>query len=510
LNFNDSIPIHVIFISFFFVLFSYSVNAHELVLGDLVIPSLIIVPASLFGFFILKLIIKDSVTAGLIITIGLILFFTYGHFYNIIKGVVILDEEIGRHRYMLPIFIFGYSLIIFYFLKMRFNLQKVSKIVNYFSLTILVMTCFNIATVSYEEPYSTYEFKINNEKTNELTPIYGKPNFYYIILDEYVGDIGEKYLNYDNSEFFQFLESNNFIIPNDSTSNYPQTHFSVPSSLSMNYVNFLKDELDTKSKSFLPLRSILYNSDVITNFKMLDYDIVIFESGFVPSENFKYVDTIKCKNNKTESVLLNVIGKSSMIGYFVERNEEQRIRDRVNCAFDELPKLANEISNPIFVFAHFLIPHGPFVFGPNGESIVPGNPISSEKWDEKIAYLDQLKFANKKMIKVVDKILEDDKNAIIIIQSDTGSGIDLDWQDPNDFGKSERLSILNVYHTPEITNEKIYDGITPVNSFRIIFNSYFNTEYEILDDKNYWSDGSNPYDLQDVTEIVNTIISKTD
>jgi hypothetical protein len=45
---------------------------------------------------ILKLILKDSKKAALIVSIGLVLFFTYGHFYNILKGFTILDEVIGR------------------------------------------------------------------------------------------------------------------------------------------------------------------------------------------------------------------------------------------------------------------------------------------------------------------------------------------------------------------------------------------------------------------------------
>ena len=61
---------------------------------------------------------------------------------------------------------------------------------------------------------------------------------------------------------------------------------------------------------------------------------------------------------------------------------------------------------PIFAFIHIFLPHPPFIFGPNGESVTPGIPISSETWDEKIAYIDQLKFANKEITKVIEKILD--------------------------------------------------------------------------------------------------------
>ena len=62
-------------------------------------------------------------------------------------------------------------------------------------------------------------------------------------------------------------------------------------------------------------------------------------------------------------------------------------------------------SEPIFVFAHVLIPHPPFLFGPNGEFITPGNAIDGEPWNEKKAYLEQLEFTNKKIKEMIGKII---------------------------------------------------------------------------------------------------------
>ena len=72
----------------------------------------------------------------------------------------------------------------------------------------------------------------------------------------------------------------------------------------------------------------------------------------------------------------------------------------------------------------------------------------------------------------------------------------------------QRLSILNVYYVPEISENQFYENITPVNSFRIIFNEYFNANYKILEDQNYWSTGNTPFDLHNVTEVIGTYIKK--
>ena len=477
---------------------------HEFVPTDIIVPLLIIIPISLIAFFILKLILKDSNKAALIVSIGLVLFFTYGHFYNIIKGFTILDQDIGRHRYIIIPFILGIIIPIYFIIKSKINFQNITKIVNGISIVLVVLVLINITIFAMTEieSYSTIHYEPSNNPV-ELQNTHNTPDVYYIILDEYGGPETMKNLNYDNSQFYEFLKEKKFIIPEKSTSNYPMTHSSIPSTMNMEYVNDLSNILGKDSKTYLPLREMLYNSQVIKNFKSLGYDIIIFESGFVPSKNFVLVDDIIChEEGEIDSILFDTITRTSIIGYFVERHEEQKIRDRINCAFSEIKTIGNNKDEPIFAFVHMLIPHPPNVFGPNGEAVIPGNPISSEIWDEKIAYIDQVKFVNKEIVKVVEKILDENEKSIIIIQSDHGSGFDVDWKNPDESMVLQRLSILNAYYVPEISENQFYENITPVNSFRIIFNDYFNGSYKILEDRNYWNTGDAPWDFHDVTKII--------
>ena len=504
MNISQTFPIHVVFLAIFPVIFLFSENMHEFVPTDIIVPLLIIIPISLIVFFILKLILKDSNKAALIVSIGLVSFFTYGHFYSIIKGFTILDQDIGRHRYIIIPFILGIIIPMYFIIKSKINFQNITKIVNGISIVLVVLVLINITIfgITEIESYSTIHYEPSNNPV-ELQNIHNTPDVYYMIFDEYGGPETMKNLNYDNSQFYEFLKEKKFIIPEKSTSNYPMTHSSIPSTMNMEYVNDLSNILGKDSKTYLPLREMLYNSQVIKNFKSLGYDIVIFESGFVPSKNFVLVDDIIChEEGEIDSILFDTVTRTSMIGYFVERHEEQKIRDRINCAFSEIKTIGNNKDEPIFAFVHMLIPHPPNVFGPNGEAIIPGNPISSEIWDEKIAYIDQVKFVNKEIVKVVEKILDENEKSIIIIQSDHGSGFDVDWKNPDESMVLQRLSILNAYYVPEISENQFYENITPVNSFRIIFNDYFNGSYKILEDRNYWNTGDAPWDFHDVTKII--------
>ena len=342
MNITQSTPIHIIFLTIFPIIFIFSGNMKELVPTDVLIPLLIIVPISLTIFFILKLILKDSKKAALIVSIGLVLFFTYGHFYNILKGFTILDEVIGRHRYLIIPFILGIIIPTYFIIKSKIDFQNITKIVNGISIVLVIMVFVNVTTFGMTEieSYSTIHYESTNDPM-KLQNIYNTPDVYYIILDEYGGPESMKYLNYDNSQFYEFLKEKKFIIPEKSTGNYPISQFSIGSSLNMEYLSDLSNNVGKDSKSYLPIIQMVYNSQVIKNFKSLGYEIVIFESGFVPPENFVLVDDIVCLEQGIESVLLNAVAKTSMIGYFVERYEEGKIRDRINCTFSEIKTIGN-------------------------------------------------------------------------------------------------------------------------------------------------------------------------
>jgi hypothetical protein len=502
-NITQSTPIHIIFLTIFPIIFIFSENMKELVPTDILIPLLVIIPISLTIFFILKLILKDSKKAALIVSIGLVLFFTYGHFYNILKGFTILDEVIGRHRYLIIPFILAIIIPTYFIIKSKIDFKNITKIVNGISIVLVIMVFVNVTTFEMTEieSYSTIHYESTNDP-RELQNIYNTPDVYYIILDEYGGPETMKYMNYDNSQFYEFLKEKDFVIPEKATSNYPISQFSIASTLNMKYISDLSNSVGKNSKSYLPVKEMLYNNSVMKNFKSLGYDIVIFQSPLVPTENFVLVDDIICHNEEMDSMLLDTVARASMIGYFVERYDEEKRRDQIKCAFSESKTIGNNKDRPIFAFIHILLPHPPNIFGPNGESVIPGNYISSEIWDEKIAYIDQLKFTNKEITKVIEKILDKNEKSIIILQGDHGSGLDVDFKNPDKSMMLQRLSILNAYYAPEISKNQFHENITPVNSFRIIFNDYFNGNYKILEDRNYWNHGGAPWDFDDVTEII--------
>jgi hypothetical protein len=151
---------------------------------------------------------------------------------------------------------------------------------------------------------------------------------------------------------------------------------------------------------------------------------------------------------------------------------------------DQLPRLAS-IPGPKFVFAHILIPHLPFVFKPDGGIQTDTGFYSKDNFspidEEHIVngYIDQIQFVNARMIPILQTIIDQsDLPPIIILMGDHG------------LNKDNRLLNLSAYYLPDNGEQALYPTITPVNSFRLIFDNYFNTDYGLLQDISYSKTGA--------------------
>jgi hypothetical protein len=92
--------------------------------------------------------------------------------------------------------------------------------------------------------------------------------------------------------------------------------------------------------------------------------------------------------------------------------------------------------------------------------------------------VNQTKYLNKKLLDAIDTILAESKTPpIIILQGDHGP-----WLQP----KEEHMWILNAYYLPDHM-EKLYPTISPVNTFRLVFDAYFGGKYDMLKDVSYFS-----------------------
>jgi hypothetical protein len=65
------------------------------------------------------------------------------------------------------------------------------------------------------------------------------------------------------------------------------------------------------------------------------------------------------------------------------------------------------------------------------------------------------------------------------------------------------MPILNAYYFPEQKYNQLYPGISPVNTFRVIFSEIFGQDLPLLPDSSFYSTWDRHYKLVNVTDQVN-------
>ena len=209
-----------------------------------------------------------------------------------------------------------------------------------------------------------------------------------------------------------------------------------------------------------------------------------------------------------EDIFLNTTPLGLFIGKQVILNS---YRSRLNFTFEHIGDIA-ALDAPTFIYAHFMMPHPPFVFDADGNPLTPAKAIEGRDGSHyfviypdrdayRKSYIAQLQYANQMTLAMVDKIIDNSPTPpIIIIQGDHGPGSGTDWENPANTDMHERLSILNAYYVPDDIKARLYPAITPVNSFRLVFSGLFGADMPLLPDKSYFATWSHPYDFIDETD----------
>ena len=477
-------------------------NIEQLYLADLVLPTLLILIPTILLWIGFTFFFKSSTKSGLIVSLMLVLFFSYGTIFTKLNEIIV-NFQISNTFFILPflgIFILGFL----YCFKTKRKLNNITTILNVVVITLVAVTLTQLIGYDFNPSY-IFEDDIDISTQFRLTDSLGEyPDIYYIILDEYAGSkILNDTFDYDNSEFIDYLRTNGSIVPLETQSNYVVSFLSLSSSLNMQYVNFYADEIGIDSKDRRLPYNLFHNNRLMQILESNGYSTINFDSNWGPTNAIKIADQNLCEQNPVfnSELFTTVLGNSMLKPIYVDLFLPTE-RERVLCIFSELPEIQFQSKKPIFVLAHIMLPHGPYVWGPNGEHRKIDSLSMLDVEENKKGYLDQLKFTNKMVQEMIEKIMDEKKRPkIIIIQSDHGTAIPLDWENPTEKMKHDRLSNINYIFLPDKNENPLYNTTTPVNTFRVLFNDYFNTNFEILEDRIFFSAYDKPYNFIDVTHL---------
>ena len=341
----------------------------------------------------------------------------------------------------------------------------------------------------------------------------GGPDVYYVVLDGYGrADFLEEEYGFQNADLVEFLENRGFVVAKKSIANYPFTLVSITSGLNATYLDDMVGNDLRSSEDHRFVRELLRGSRAIRFLKQAGYSIVL-----IPSENHE-VNLSDPDVELGEWWHLNMF--ETMVWSMTPFPQLMRKagwpifydlhRMRILDAFEKLSEVA-ELPGPKFVYTHIFVGHPPFVFGPKGEEVnwdmtyswhdgdklMAASGASRQEYVE--AYQAQVQYLNGKLKAAVQSILErSSEPPVVIIQGDHGPGSKVSWESLEHTDVKERFAILNAYHLPGVGEEVLYDSISPVNTFRIVFNEYFGTSCPLLEDKSYYTPLTKPYDFTPV------------
>jgi hypothetical protein len=444
----------------------------------------------LFG--VLSLILHDQERAAFLSTSWLALILFYGHVYLVI---VRKWRDFASTPWLLVAWLVLAVLVMMWAVKK----PPAPQVLNWIALGLVIPSLVQIGSGS--QWGGAGRLAAEKAPVQELARPQDPPDIYYFILDMYTrADLLKQAYGHDNSSFLNELGARGFYVAQCSQSNYARTELSVASSLNMTYLQELDFTFaDPENKQRLRLWNAFKHSAVRYNLEQLGYQTVSFATGFAWSEleDADVFLTPPVSSGLSEFEVLFLQTTLARIWQDVgwldlDLIYGQNFRNRHQLVFDSIQWVAR-MPGTQFVYVHLILPHPPFVFGPDGEYTHP-----ADFWNEqrnyptdkfKAGYVNQILFLNARLLEMIDAILAGSESPpIILLQGDHGP-----WHEPN----PQHFFILNAYHLPGYSDQ-LYPQISPVNSFRLIFNNYFGGNYDMLPDVTYDSPVPNLYDFSEV------------
>ncbi|OGK09029.1 MAG: hypothetical protein A2W80_06775 [Candidatus Riflebacteria bacterium GWC2_50_8] len=502
---------HSLFLSIYPILFFYTFNIDQMFLADAALPMVVSFVLTILLLKVAHIACKNLEKSALAVSLFLVFFYYYGAFTALLGNFIANINNLSTLPAALWFLVFFFGLVMLFRWKSIPGL--VTGFLNVVAVVLLVLNLLILGDYYWTSDAAKLTVPANPQATSVQKDL---PDIYYLVVDGYVGDKVLKSLyGMKTNELTDFLRTRKFYVADSSHSNYMQTSLSLSSSLNMTYLDDLGRDYRDKNTA-APLMRMVANNAVIANLKAAGYKSIAFASGYATTE-LENSDVYYGKTMINREVYHILLGNTVLSAFRLKifdfvATQVQSHNQLVTSVIGGLTGLEiAEDSPPVFVFAHVPVPHPPFIWKENGELKLShprgfhfgdGNHWGRPE-DYRREYVEQVTHLNRLLIKALTSILDKgNRKKIILLQADHGSGSLLNWEDHNATWLPERFSILNAYSFPDGDYSTLYDEISPVNSFRVVFNKVFNSKLEKLPDLSFFSPWSFRYRLTDVTEMI--------
>jgi len=502
------LPLHPLLAAAYPVIFLFALNiAEQVTLAPLWLPLALAMVGSTVLLGVLGLVLRDWQRAGLITTVLVAGFFGYGHAWTASSEV--LDSQWPLIAAWL--LVVGIGLI----LAWRIGVARLRTATRALNAVALFLVVLNLTTVLTARPVLGVESAQQELTPLELTAPEDPPDVYFVILDRYAGPtaLRETY-GFDNEPFLTELEARGFAVARNAHANYIKTPLSLVGTLSMEPLD--TDALKAQAKDGsdrAPIHRMLgQRLAVPAALKEIGYEYINIGNWWTPTNT--NVDADLSLVYEGQDQFGSVLAQTTFLRALDDPTgapddpwDWPVMRENNLYALDRLDEVTS-LPGPKYVFAHLVTTHPPYVH--NADGSYTGRAQVARLGDIE-SYRRQLTYANSRMLAFVDRVLEEDPDSVIILQADEGpfparydeEEWEFKWRTATDAELEEKFGILFAMRVPDadLEAEGFHDAITPINTFRMLFNARFGTDLPLLPDRTWaHEDLYRFYDFFDITE----------
>jgi len=504
-------PYFLLLLPFFFILHGYNAFFGHFPLKFVLFNFIVTATASITVYLLSWWAFKNKRKASVFSFWLLLYVLAFGFLHDSLKRINYINF-ISSYKFILPFTVISFLIFGIILRKRKLVLQR-----SFTFLNVLLFVFFGFEIVTGIVNYSDYinkrhlidnrfsvyknipsESSVNNQQY---------PDIYYIVFDAFPSSQAMKSTwGYDNSRLDSFLHSQEFYVASNSKSNYNLTVLSISSTLNMDYMPTIDLYQDETKMYFKASASILDNS--LTRFlqdkeyNIKHYQPVSFNNkdwnGGLLFPHMLYMNYFyqTLPGRLYRDIGWNVtnfrttINRNVELSKYAQRNRDLN-KDLLNTKLLIEESLSKNKQKPQFVYAHFLLPHDPYIYDSTGQLKPAEQTILLKEQDQPDAFIEQVKYTNKIIRQLVSSIKQKNKsNTIIIISGDHGFR--------NAFGTKHYMTFDNfsAYYFPNKQYKELYPSISPVNSFRVVLNNFFNTNLSLMKDSSIFI----PYTLPGETE----------
>lgn len=416
--------------------------------------------------------------------------------------IEILLNDLSESTVGIPLRFRHYIVIqAFLYLSILFVVRKIPPSSQFFSVFICSLAVLPVVDLATVAPYiykssvtKLVEFEVPAIDTvREPVSRTNKPNVYFLLPDgmpspETVSDILGGY----DYKITDHLRHRGFRFVENASSNDIETYMSIPHFFLMDYFTSHNETVSEETKVKLLNIWDGYNP-VIEGFHSRGY-------RYYRAEGYYHV--VRCSGVEDVCIRISSFFEPMDKEFFIKRTALHRIPDVVDALdpkYMEIPDLTKLLpakeEGPFFLHAHFSIPHPPYRYTSDCSRkyywVGSGDDPSLAEWRRLLG--DQLTCAENQIKEFVNAVLTNDPEALIIIQSDhgmnhrgsVGGGSYLHELSSEEY--RQMLLIFSAFHLPDLCASHLRPGLTPVNTFRIVFACLDGRIPDLLEDQTFVS-----------------------